>query len=223
MRHIAARLVGAVADVAQREARVRDMGVLIVECATGEASMQAHSRRWTAGLALAALVAAGAPVRAEVRDEYVVKSEIIERFTRFIDWPQGAFGGNEGRFVVCIAGDTRLSPYLERMSRERRIKERRIELRHLKPLQDPAGCHLLVIGAGERPHLKQILSRLSGRGVLTIADTEGFAREGVLINLFLDDEGHVGFEISASELKRSGLKVSAQLLGLARMVAEGGQ
>jgi sensor domain CHASE-containing protein len=55
---------------------------------------------------------------------------------------------------------------------------------------------------------------------LTVADSDGFAQLGIDINLLLDDDGHVRFEICANELRRSGLNVSAQLLRLARPVAE---
>src|SRR5262249_11039595 len=103
---------------------------------------------------------------------------------------------------------------------ERQLKDRRIEERRLKAGDEMGGCHLLFIGASERPRLKQTVQRVSGRPVLTVGGSGGFAREGVSIKLFLDEEGHGRVEISSGELRKSGLKVSAQLLRLARMVPE---
>jgi hypothetical protein len=107
------------------------------------------------------------------------------------------------------------------MTRERRIKERRAELRRLRAPAELAACQLAFIGPSERARLKQILSNTSGRPILTVSDSEGFAQQGVLINLLLDEDGHVRFEISSQEVRRSGLKISAQLLRLARLVGEG--
>jgi hypothetical protein len=171
--------------------------------------------------ALLAVLAAAAPLRADVL-EYTVKAEFIERFTHFIDWPSQAFTGTDGPFVFCVIGDSPLVPYLERLTQQRRIKDRRAELKRLKWSDDASGCHMLLIAADERAHAKQILSRVSGKPILTVGDSEGFAQLGVIINLLLDEEGHVRFEMNAPQAKRSGLNISAQLLRLARLVTEDG-
>ena len=172
--------------------------------------------RALAALALVMALAARSPAD---ELEYAVKVEFIERFTRFITWPTEAFRP-DGPFTLCVLGDTPAQPYFERLARERRLKDRRVELRQAKPSDDLLACNLLFIAAGERARLKQVLQRVSGHPVLTIGDSEGFAREGVIINLFVDDNGHIRFEMSAGELRLSNLKVSAQLLKLARMVTE---
>jgi hypothetical protein len=176
------------------------------------------ARRAIAVLAIWALCAS--PARAGEL-EYSVKVEFIERFTRFISWPAEAFRSSDGPFLVCVVGDTAIYPHFERLARERRLQDRRVELKRARVSSDDlTSCHLLFIGAGERARLQKILARVSGHPVLTIGDSEGFAQSGVIINLFLDEEGHVRFEISSAELRKSGLKVSAQLLRLARMVSE---
>jgi hypothetical protein len=170
-------------------------------------------------LLLAAMVAA-APTHADEL-EYPVKAEFVERFTRFVDWPNQTLNNNpQGAFIICVLGDSAIEAHLQRLARERRIKDRPVEIRHLKPGADPGNCHVLFIAPSERPRLKQILSRTSGRPILTIGDAEGFAKEGVLINLIVDEDGHVRFEICGSQLRRSGLNMSAQMLRLARVVEE---
>ncbi|MDB4970920.1 MAG: hypothetical protein JWN44_6609 [Myxococcales bacterium] len=171
-------------------------------------------------LALVAAIAGACPASAAADElEYPVKAEFIERFTRFIDWPTQVFAGPDAPFVLCVVGSTPMEAHLERIA-GRRLKERRVELRRLKPTADAGACHLLFVAGSERGHIKQIITRLSGKPVLTVGDSEGFAREGVLINLILDEDGHVRFEICSNELRKSGLNVSAQLLRLARVVTE---
>jgi hypothetical protein len=181
--------------------------------------MRGGARRVRVALLFVLLIGAAADLRADEL-EYPVKVEFIERFTRFITWPPESFHGADGPFTLCVLGESAITPPFERLAHERRLKDRRVELRRLRVTDDVSACHLLFIAAGERAHLKQVLARASGKPILTVADSEGFAREGVIINLFLDEEGHVRFEICSPELKKSGLKVSAQLLRLARMVSE---
>ena len=175
------------------------------------------ARRAMAVVAMWALCAS--PARAGEL-EYSVKVEFIERFTRFITWPAEAFRGTDAPFTLCVTGESGMVPHFERLARERRLQDRRVELKRPRISDELASCHLLFIAASERSRLKQIIAHVSGHPVLTVADSDGFAQGGVIINLFLDEDGHVRFEISSAELRKSGLKVSAQLLRLARMVSE---
>jgi hypothetical protein len=181
--------------------------------------MSSRRARWGQLCATILAIAAACPPAGADELEYSVKAQVIERFTRFIDWPAQSFAGPDAPFVLCTIGSSPIDPYLERVA-QRRVKERRTELRRLKAGADAGGCHLVFIAPSERPRLKQILAKVSGKPIVTVGDSDGFAREGVLINLTLDEDGHVRFEISSSELRKSGLNVSAQLLRLARMVSE---
>src|SRR5437879_10184460 len=118
--------------------------------------MPRAARLSMAGLIVATVLVAPAAPRADEL-EYAVKAEFIERFTRFIDWPGDSLDGGAGAFVFCIVGDTPIAPHLERMARERKIKDRHVELRRLKATGDVSACHLVFIGPSERARLRQIL------------------------------------------------------------------
>lgn len=182
--------------------------------------MRRLGRRWTAGLALAATLAAVAmPARADEQLEYAIKAEVLERFTHFVDWPNEAFAGAGAPFVLCVVGETPLTPHLAFvLARDHRIKDRHAELRRIKGDADIGSCQVAFFAPSERPHLKQLLARTAGHPILTVGDSDGFAHEGVLINLYLDEGNHVRFEICADAVKRSGLTLSAQLLRFARVV-----
>jgi len=184
--------------------------------AAGIVAMRAAARLGVAAAAFAVALPATPHAFADEL-EYPVKAEFIERFTHFIEWPASAFEGPDAPFVLCVVGETPMAQYLQRLAEHRRIKSRQVELRALKPNADLSACHLLFIAADARPYLKQILARVEGRPIVTVADSEGFARAGVLINLLLDPEGRVRFEISPHGARRCALTLNAQLLKLARL------
>jgi hypothetical protein len=153
--------------------------------------------------------------------EYELKAEFLERFTRFIDWPEGAFAGRDVPFVLCLVGENPFGDALVRLASAHTIKERKIALR---PVDKPAaldGCHLVFIARGEKRRLAELLAWTNGKPVLTIGDDAGFAKAGVLIGLYLEND-HVRFEINTDAVKRSGLKFSSRLLKLGRPVEGGG-
>lgn len=152
--------------------------------------------------------------------EYQVKAEFVERFTRFIEWPAASFASPATPFVLCVAGQSPIIPHLEKLAKERSIKGRPAVLRRVGQPKDIDGCHLLFIAPTEGGKLGPILAQTSGRPVLTVGDSDGFASRGVLLNFYLQS-GFVRFEINAAEVKKSGLSCSAKLMKLGKTVSAG--
>ena len=103
------------------------------------------------------------------------------------------------------------------MAASRQFKERTCEVRRVRAGSSLGGCHLLYIAASEAPRLVQILAAVSGKPVLTVGDSQGFAERGVLINLF-EEAGYMRFDINMAAVHASPLKFSSQLLRLGRQV-----
>ena len=64
------------------------------------------------------------------------------------------------------------------------------------------------------------LDELKGAPVLTVGDGDDFARNGGMIGLFVED-GRMRFAINPDAAHRAGLRLSSQLLKLAKIVKEG--
>ena len=153
-------------------------------------------------------------------EEYELKAEFVERFTRFIDWPPSSL--NDARFVIAVIGKDPFGPHLREIAKERRIKGKEVLVRNVEDPADLAGAHIVFISASEKPNLARILAVTANRPVLTIADSEGFGSSGVLINFYSADD-KIRFEINESAVNRSGLRLSSRLLKLARIVDTGGK
>jgi hypothetical protein len=176
----------------------------------------ARLRRAATLLIGAVLFAVPHPVQAQSR-EYFVKAEFLERFTRFIDWPSEAFADDTSPFVLCVAGKNPFGTYLEGLVRVRRIHKRRAVLRSVAEPSGVVGCHLLFLAGIASSKAGPFLARAAKRPILTVGESEGLARAGALLNLYIEGT-HVRFEVNASAVKSSGLKFSSRLLKLARIV-----
>jgi len=144
--------------------------------------------------------------------EYKLKAEFLERFTRFIDWPDGTFSSAEQSFAVCVVGANPFGDYLQHMAKTRRLKDRPMAVRAIAA-SDADQCQLVFIARGEPA--KPVLLRTSGKPILTVSDTPGYVDAGVLINFYVVDNT-VRFEINVAETKKSRLRFSAKLLELGK-------
>jgi len=150
-------------------------------------------------------------------EEYQVKIAMIKRFFDFIKWPPAAGNSDPVKFVIGIVGDTPLNDYIETLSSQIIIPEKKIAFKAITDLAQVKECHVLIIGSIDAERLKEILSVTGDLPILSISETEGFAEIGVLINLFKIDN-NVKFEINYQSVKRSGLVFSSKLYKLARLI-----
>jgi hypothetical protein len=93
-------------------------------------------------------------------------------------------------------------------------------LRRIKLDESVRGCALLYTGKLDEKRTSQLVSTLGGASVLTVGDAQDFAARGGMIGFFVDD-GRMRFAINRGAVQRTRLKLSAQLLTLAKIVKEG--
>ena len=179
------------------------------------------ARGWRAGARVAAVALAigalGGAARAEPT-EPEVKAELVERFIRFVDWDPKLLGDP---FVACVVGDSPIAPYLARIAKDRKLKERRavVTVFAADKTDHLDGCHVVLIGALDHKQLTSLLHRTSGHPILTIADAPGAAAAGAIINFYRDGD-HVRYETNARAADDAGLHLRARLRELARDVNE---
>jgi len=152
--------------------------------------------------------------------EYNIKAVFIERFTRYIEWPEeSAVSDTSQPFVLGIIGKNPFGSVLEEIYSTQRIRKKKVIIRYISKLDEIKGCNLLFLSESEKKELSKILSFSRKRPILTVSDTKDFAGKGVAIN-FVIIEGKIKFEINKSAIDNVGLKVSSQLLKLAILVGK---
>lgn len=150
-------------------------------------------------------------------EESAVKAAFIEKLTRYIEWPNGINNSEDSRFTICVIGKDTLNGSLNELAEITEVKGRRLAIHYLKQIDEINGCNSLFISSSYSNHLTEVLKHISSRPILTLADSEGFASKGVMINFFFDG-GRLRFEINPEAARSAGIKVGARVLKLARIV-----
>ena len=185
-----------------------------------------HNRRhWILKVLLISIIMLlGLPFRVNAQEDVmVVKAVYLERFTRFVDWPESVDDGDTTKhFVIGVIGNKDFVPLLEEVYANQKVKNRTVSVRYFNAPQDIVGCHLLFVTTTNNNKLSQILSVTEEQPILTVGDTRGYAEAGVLINLSLVDN-KIRFAINDAAVRKSGLRLSSLLLQWAQIVGYGGQ
>jgi hypothetical protein len=166
----------------------------------------------------ALLLLAPAPAHA-APSEYELKAAFIYQIARFVEWPAPNTTVNAGASLrLCVLGDNPFGPVLDTI-RGKPVNERKMEVSLLDMGADTGECDLLFVAAPAERYLERIIALSRGRSMLIIGDTQGFAQRGVTVNFF-PEGGKIRFEINLAASRRAGVKISSQLLKLARIIQE---
>jgi hypothetical protein len=149
--------------------------------------------------------------------EYRVKAAFLYNFAKFVTWPTQVFPAADAPVVFCLAGDDPFQELLDSTTKDRKVEGRTIVVRRLTADAPLAGCHLVFSSDTDGARVAHVLQRAAGAGALTVGEADDFLPRGGMIRLLVE-EGKVRFDISTRSAERAGLKVSSQLLKLARNV-----
>ena len=164
------------------------------------------------------LACAPNPIRAQSHaEEYRVKAAFLYHFAQLVDWPAGSLGDAGQPLSLCTIGDDPFQGELDRSVNGRAIGARVIRVRHLSDPKTLRDCQIVFIGENEVRRTPTILVELAAAPVLTVGEGDGFARDGGMIGVALEDD-RVRFNINLDPAARSGLKISSKLLLLAKEV-----
>lgn len=172
-------------------------------------------KQFLAALCAMQLAAPHAVAQTFAPTEYEIKAAFIHNIAKFVEWPAPQSPA-KAPLMLCILGqdpsggafDALYGKQVGGMAWEVAPVNSRASLRE---------CRVLFIAASEAGNLRRILEGIQGSAVLTVGDSDGFAEQGVMVNFYLE-QNKVRFEINLAAVKRAGLKISSQLLKLARII-----
>jgi hypothetical protein len=77
---------------------------------------------------------------------------------------------------------------------------------------------VLFVGTDNAAEARRACAAMGNAPVLTVSDFPGFAQGGGMIGFRLTDDGRVAFDVNVARSQAVGLRISSQLLKVARIV-----
>lgn len=170
-------------------------------------------------LALAASAFQGDPraLAAQADGDRRVKAAFVVNFLSFVEWPPSKLAAPPAPLIVAVINDKEFAALLEGLLAGRTVGKHAAVVKVVSGAAAARDAHAVFIPTSEARALPAILRELSTSPVLTIGDTEGFARDGVALNLYTLDR-RIRIEANSTAAARAGLRLSANLMRLARIV-----
>lgn len=150
-----------------------------------------------------------------VSKEYEVKAAFLYNFAKFIEWPPDPPGEF---FIIGILGDDPFGPVIDQLLLNKTIKDKKVLVRRFRGVNELEFCHILFVSASAANQAQSAFDRFKGSAVLTVGEASGFARSGGVVNFYIQ-ENKVRFEINQKAAGEAGLKISSQLLKLAKITS----
>jgi hypothetical protein len=162
-----------------------------------------------------ATIADAAATVAQPSREYLLKTAFVFNFARYTTWPPPS---PDGPFNLCILGQDDFGTAAQYLDGQH-LRERNIDVRFHQVGDDLGGCQLVYVTQPLANQLDSLLPRLHAERMLTVSDIPDFAARGGILGLKIVDN-RIRFEANPLAAKRAGLRLSAQLLRLADVIAE---
>lgn len=177
--------------------------------------------RWRAVGALLSLCALWAnPGRPTTPAEYEIKAAFLYNFAKFIEWPPQTGQGEPDAFVITILGQDPFDGVIDDMLQGKTVNSRRVVVRRASRADDVRSSQILFISDSERAQLADILKRFANTATLTVGESDRFAERGGII-CFRMEKDRIRLDINLAVAERARLRISSELLKLARIVGQG--
>lgn len=167
------------------------------------------------GLAMAAALVLATPAHAGVNQ---TKANMLWNLAKFVEWPT-LQGDPKAPLVVTILGEDDLGADLAGVLSSKMVNGRAVFVRFARRPQDAKGSQILYVASTESLRMSEALAAVDSLPVLTVSDVPGFAAHGGMVG-FMAQGDKVHFEVNRGHAEKTGLKLSAKLLALARLVTD---
>lgn len=174
--------------------------------------------------ALVSVVLLGAmpmPAVSQAFDEYQVKAVFLFNFAQFVEWTSIPGEEPNAPFHICVLGDDPFNSSLDDTVRGESLGTHRFEVRRLQSAREAQSCRILFVSNSESKQLSGILEQMRGRSVLTVSDTDDFARRGGMVQ-FLTENKRIRLMINVDAARAANLSISSKLLRPATIVKSNG-
>jgi YfiR/HmsC-like len=148
--------------------------------------------------------------------EYQIKAAMIYNILSYVEWPVELLLAENSPLTICIAGSGAMDSVIPALNGQHQ-KGHPLIAREITTADDAKKCQVLIINTSERLQLPAIFEKTQQLSLLTISDLNGFSEAGGIVELAKDGT-KIRLEINLSAARQHRIKISSQLLKLARIV-----
>ncbi len=170
--------------------------------------------RWVVAIAFSLLCFCG--FLSAQQDERAVRAAFVFNLTKYVSWPS-----TRDRLVIGVIGSSNMATVLKRVLDGKASDGRQISVILHNPEADLNECDVLYVADLPSATMRSVLSRVSGRAVLTVGDSDQFVRGGGMVALVRSGD-QIEIEVNLPELRSRHLDMSSRLLKLAVLVPKSG-
>ena len=148
--------------------------------------------------------------------EYRLKAAFLSNFVKYTQWPTTALPKGAPLDVVLVGPEPQLAR-VEELLAGREVRGHRLRVRRSSTIVFEGSAHMVFaagLGGSQEADLR---THVGKRPMLLVANREQAARDGCAI-AFYPHRGKVRFAVNKKALSATGLKVSSELLKLAKIV-----
>lgn len=152
------------------------------------------------------------PARAQSREDRSVRAAYVFNLIKYVEWPR-----RENELVIGFVGDAATGEVLETMLNGRTSDGRAVRVALSPSGAEMAQCSLLYVAQPDVKEMRKALERVEGTSVLTVGETDAFARAGGMVAL-VNSGDRIQIEVNLEAAQSAGIKISSRVLNLAVIV-----
>ncbi|KPA09965.1 transmembrane protein [Candidatus Magnetomorum sp. HK-1] len=158
------------------------------------------------------------PAHALAQDRaQLMKAGFIAKFVQFTTWP-AELSNQSDEFLITVIGKGSIHGVFEKLFKNKKFKDSPIKVKHISKVDDINNPNILFITRDMSSELNNIFEKIRNKSIMTVSDTDGFCKKGVLINFYITDKGTLHFELNSTVIKQTPLKINLLLLEIARVI-----
>jgi len=152
--------------------------------------------------------------RAQLRDERVVRAAYVFNLTKYVEWPMA---GND--LVIGFEGTRPTGEILQKLLDGKISDSHLIRVVLFPTNEELRRCNILYLTDPGEKKTRNVLESLDTRNVLTVGETDDFAKSGGVVGLVKAGD-QIQIQVNLDAAQRAGIKISSRLLNLAVIVHE---
>ena len=147
--------------------------------------------------------------------EAELKAAYVFNFAKFAEWPTTSLA-TAAAITICVVGKDPFGDALTHLE-SKTIQGRAVKVRRGLRAEELRGCHLAYFASADEKNWADIQRAAESQAILTLGEGDGFIDQGGMIGLVKRDN-RIMFDVNVDASHRAGIRLSSQVLKLARTV-----